>query len=31
MTSLPTAALGASGIQVGTQGLGCMGISDAWE
>ncbi|MFE9326265.1 aldo/keto reductase [Nocardia sp. NPDC052278] len=30
MSSLPTAALGASGIQVGTQGLGCMGISDAY-
>lgn len=30
MTSLPTAALGASGIQVGTQGLGRMGISDAY-
>ncbi|WP_433682514.1 aldo/keto reductase [Nocardia sp. CA-119907] len=28
MSSLPTAALGASGIRVGTQGLGCMGISD---
>ncbi|WP_433731034.1 aldo/keto reductase [Nocardia sp. CA-129566] len=28
MSSLPTAALGASGIQVGTQGLGCMGISE---
>ncbi|MGY4101049.1 aldo/keto reductase [Nocardia sp. R16R-3T] len=30
MSSLPSAALGASGIQVGTQGLGCMGISDSY-
>jgi len=27
---LPTKALGASGIPVGAQGLGCMGISDAY-
>ncbi|MGW4740191.1 aldo/keto reductase [Nocardia xishanensis] len=26
--TLPTAALGADGIQVGTQGLGCMGMSE---
>ncbi|MFI9510562.1 aldo/keto reductase [Nocardia sp. NPDC052566] len=28
MTTLPTTTLGASGIRVGTQGLGCMGMSE---